>query len=86
VRTGPDYGNIYDHHSVTYEYANGAKLYGTCRQQAGCHNETGASAAGTEGWVELSQQPCPEKRWDDEAARLRGSEPVPLGGSACMLK
>jgi len=56
VRTGPDYGNVYDHHSVTYEYANGAKLYGTCRQQAGCHNETGASAAGTEGRVELSQQ------------------------------
>ena len=56
VRTGPDYGNIYDHHSVTYEYANGAKLYGTCRQQPGCHNETGASAAGTEGRVELSQQ------------------------------
>ena len=27
VRTGPDYGNIYDHHSVIYEYANGQKLF-----------------------------------------------------------
>ena len=26
VRTGPEYGNIYDHFSVVYEYANGAKL------------------------------------------------------------
>ena len=25
VRTGPEYGHIYDHHSVVYEYANGAQ-------------------------------------------------------------
>ena len=56
VRTGPDYGNIYDHHSVIYEYANGTRLYGTCRQQPGCHNETGAFAVGTEGRAEISQQ------------------------------
>ena len=56
VRTGPDYGNIYDHHSIIYEYANGAKLYGFCRQQSGCHNETGAFAMGTEGRAEISQQ------------------------------
>ncbi len=56
VRTGPDYGNIYDHHSIIYEYANGAKLYGFCRQQSGCHNETGAFAVGTEGRAEISQQ------------------------------
>jgi len=56
VRTGPDYGNIYDHHSVIYEYANGTRLYGTCRQQPGCHNETGAFAMGIEGRAEISQQ------------------------------
>jgi len=56
VRTGPDYGNIYDHHSIIYEYANGSKLYGFCRQQSGCHNETGAFAMGTEGRAEISQQ------------------------------
>jgi predicted dehydrogenase len=39
VRTGPDYGNIYDHHAVTYEYANGAKLFATCRQMPGCMND-----------------------------------------------
>jgi len=56
VRTGSDYGNIYDHHSVIYEYANGTRLYGTCRQQPGCYNETGAFAVGTEGRAEISQQ------------------------------
>jgi predicted dehydrogenase len=36
VRTDPVYGNIYDHHSVVYEYANGVKLFSACRQQNGC--------------------------------------------------
>lgn len=33
VRTGPEYGHIFDHHSVVYEYANGAKIFSNCRQQ-----------------------------------------------------
>ncbi len=32
VRTGPECGNIYDHHAVTYEFANGAKCFSVCRQ------------------------------------------------------
>lgn len=49
VRTGPEYGNIYDHHSVIYEYKNGAKLFATCRQQAGCASEISATVYGTKG-------------------------------------
>jgi predicted dehydrogenase len=36
VRTDPLYGNIFDHHTVVYEYANGVKLFSACRQQVGC--------------------------------------------------
>src|ERR1022692_1201733 len=39
VRTGAEYGHIFDHFSVVYEYANGVKLFSTCRQQAGCVND-----------------------------------------------
>jgi len=31
-RTDPKYGNIFDHHAVVYEYANGTKLFSFCRQ------------------------------------------------------
>ncbi|HMC64122.1 MAG TPA: Gfo/Idh/MocA family oxidoreductase [Gemmataceae bacterium] len=34
-RTGPEYGHIFDHHSVVYEYGNGVKLFSSCRQQPG---------------------------------------------------
>ena len=37
--TGTEYGQIYDHFSVVYEYANGAKLFSNCRQQPGCKND-----------------------------------------------
>src|SRR5262249_13737465 len=34
VRVGPEYGNIYAHFSVTYESADGLKVYSHTRQQA----------------------------------------------------
>ncbi len=54
VRTGPDYGNIYDHHSVIYEYANGVKLFATCRQQAGCAGDISATIVGSKGTAYFS--------------------------------
>ncbi len=56
VRTAPEYGNIYDHHSVTYEYADGARLFSNCRQQAGCRNDISAFAIGTKGTAEVSER------------------------------
>jgi myo-inositol 2-dehydrogenase / D-chiro-inositol 1-dehydrogenase len=35
VRVDPRYGDIYDHHAVVYEYANGVRVYSYCRQQNG---------------------------------------------------
>ena len=49
VRTGPDYGNIFDHHSVIYEYASGVKLHAYCRQQAGGVNDISAHVSGSKG-------------------------------------
>jgi predicted dehydrogenase len=56
VRTGPEYGHIYDHFSVVYEYANGAKLFSNCRQQPRCKNDISAHIVGTKGRAELSER------------------------------
>src|SRR5688572_17309861 len=56
VRTAPEYGNIYDHHSVVYEYASGAKLFATCRQMSGCLNDISALVMGARGTATLSQR------------------------------
>ena len=54
VLTGNEYGNIYDHFSVVYEYASGARLISNCRQQPGCVNDMSAHVLGHEGQGRLS--------------------------------
>ncbi len=56
VRTDAVYGNIYDHHSVTYEYDNGARIFSNTRQQAGCANDSAAYASGSRGRAKVSER------------------------------
>jgi predicted dehydrogenase len=49
VRTAPDYGNIFDHHAVVFEFANGVKLFSYCRQQPGCANDVSDHIFGSKG-------------------------------------
>jgi predicted dehydrogenase len=56
VLTGPEYGQIYDHFSVVYEYAGGAKLVSNCRQQPRCKNDTSAQVLGTRGHAMLAER------------------------------
>ena len=55
VRTEPEHGNIYDHHSVVYQYANGVKVFSYCRQQAGCRNDISSHVLGERGAAEVSE-------------------------------
>ncbi|MEX0613599.1 MAG: Gfo/Idh/MocA family oxidoreductase [Pirellulales bacterium] len=53
VRTGKEYGNIFDHHVVEFMYADGTKMFSQCRQIPGCWNYVAESAHGTEGVANL---------------------------------
>lgn len=56
VRKGPEYGNIFDHHSVVYEYANGARLISNTRQIQGCRNDISVSIQGARGSALLTER------------------------------
>jgi len=49
VRTEPQYGDIFDHHAVVFEYPNGTRVYAFCRQQRDCYNSVSFMAQGTKG-------------------------------------
>jgi predicted dehydrogenase len=51
VRTGSEYGHIFDHFAVEYEYANGARLLSMCRQIDGCANRVEEYVRGTKGFA-----------------------------------
>jgi len=54
VRTGKEYGNIFDHHAVEFTYADGTKMLSQCRQIPGCANLVAESAHGTRGVMNLN--------------------------------
>src|SRR5262245_57032541 len=55
VRTGPQWGNIYDHHAVVYEWANGVRVFSFTRQMSGqkMFNETDDIILGTKGQARI---------------------------------
>ena len=50
ARTEPQYGNIYDHFAVEYEYPNGARVLSMCRQTAGAAENVSERVVGTAGF------------------------------------
>jgi predicted dehydrogenase len=46
---GEIYGNVFDHHSVVYEYANGVRMYAFCRTENGCYNNADSIILGSKG-------------------------------------
>jgi len=53
VRTAPEFGNIYDHFSVEFEYANGVRVLSMCRQIPGTSERVAERVVGTKGVAEL---------------------------------
>ena len=49
VRTNPRWGNVYDHFSTVFEWANGVKMFSNCRQMANCLNDVNDYVVGTKG-------------------------------------
>jgi myo-inositol 2-dehydrogenase/D-chiro-inositol 1-dehydrogenase len=45
----PDYGNLFDHFSVEWEYASGARLFGECDRRPGCWASVTNHVVGSEG-------------------------------------
>lgn len=64
VRTTNDYGDVYDHFTVVYEWADGSKTFASTRQMAGCYNETQDYVFGSDGTAKiLDHEIVSEKPW-----------------------
>ncbi len=70
-RTEAKYGNVFDHHVVFYEYANGVPVYFTCRQQENCSTLVDECVVGTKGKARILANCIEgETKW-----RYRGPKP-----------
>lgn len=50
---GESFGDLFDHQAIVYEYANGVRTFGICRNQVGCYNEMTDKIYGTKGFASL---------------------------------
>jgi predicted dehydrogenase len=75
VRTQPDFGHIYDHHTVVYEYPNNVKVFAMTRQQAGTANDVSDYVMGTQGIAELMAHRITGRNpWTYPRARSRSED------------
>lgn len=54
VRNAKRHGQIFDHHFVEFEYADGTRMFSQCRQIPGCWPNISEHARGTKGQAELN--------------------------------
>jgi myo-inositol 2-dehydrogenase/D-chiro-inositol 1-dehydrogenase len=89
----PVYGDVFDHHSVVYEFENGVRAYALCRTTTGCYDEDSSLIFGTKGkasvkacrlWGETNwrwQGQCDpyQVEHDKLFAAIRAGEPINCG-------
>ena len=65
----PKYGDVFDHQAVVYEYANGVRVFGYCRDIPGCYNDNTNVILGTKGRAFMPGNP-----------RIEGEKPGAIKG------
>ncbi len=67
--TEPVYGNVFDHHSVVYEFPNSVRVYAFCRTTTGCYDDSSSQVFGTKGRASVTAaRVWGEKNWRWQAA------------------
>lgn len=75
VRTGKEYGQIFDHHFVEFTYPDGTKMFSQCRHIGGCVSEVREHAHGTKGTLDIDDGAggfitTPEGKWRSTARKV----------------
>jgi predicted dehydrogenase len=64
VRTGQQFGNIYDHFAIDLEYPNGVHVLSQCRQIDGCAGNVSEAVTGTRGsWSSRGMRITGDNAW-----------------------
>jgi predicted dehydrogenase len=73
-RTSDEFGNIYDHFSIEYEYANGTRLFSQNRQIANGTNRVGVEVLGRKGTSNCQDSITGDTKWHYDGEKPDGYE------------
>ncbi len=71
-RTGPEYGNIFDHFGIEFYYPGDVRTISQCRQIKGASNRVSERVVGTKG-----SSDCQGNIWGENAWNYKGDNPNP---------
>jgi predicted dehydrogenase len=74
VRVEPEFGNVYDHFTMDFEYPGGKHVMSMCRQMANVDNHVGAYFIGTKGEADIYK------------AEIKGEKPWKHNGEISIAK
>jgi myo-inositol 2-dehydrogenase/D-chiro-inositol 1-dehydrogenase len=75
VRTGKEYGEIYDHHAVEYIFADGARMISQCRHIPNTWSSVSEYCQGSKGDCDISGSKIDVKGSDPWRYRGKGGNP-----------
>jgi len=70
VRVAPEFGNIFDHFFVEFEYPNGVRAASTCRQTKGCAERVEERIVGTKGVAWSIGKITGERPWEFQGEEI----------------
>jgi predicted dehydrogenase len=75
LRTGKEYGQIFDHHAVEYTFADGSKMFSQCRHMNGCNGSVSEHAHGTKGTLDIDDREggffaSKGKKWESKGRKV----------------
>jgi len=73
VRTGKEYGEIFDHHAVEFEYEDGSRCYSQCQHAKGIWSAVSEHVIGTKGLCDVNSY----RITGPDAWRYKGENPNP---------
>jgi predicted dehydrogenase len=74
ARTEAQFGHIFDHHAVCYEFAGGTRCFSYCRQQPGTYPDTSQLVFGSEGAADLRKAVTTTDQETWRYSRARGAK------------
>ncbi|MCC7011793.1 MAG: Gfo/Idh/MocA family oxidoreductase [Planctomycetes bacterium] len=75
VRTGKDFGEIYDHHFVEFTYADGSTCLSQCRHQSNTWSSVSEHAHGSNGACDISAATITAKDGSKWRSKLESADP-----------
>ena len=100
IRKGKEFGQIYDHHAVEFEYADGSRMFSQCRHMTNCWSSvsehvqgtkgtsnisSGIIANGTDTWKYKGEKQDPyQTEHDDLFASIREGRPINEGANGAL--